>query len=212
MSTYKHTLRNRNYRQPVLDWIVKPMFSLIFQSIILTFLAVIGGFLILTTPEPFAGLTSYLPSGHHLTVIRIWILSFGFLYGLIWYVYWWMIRTLNCTNTIKAFPVQILASWLPLIAVVYYSNPVSRPDAMIPPSKAVIILDMSLILIAAILFPLYSIVIYRFVILAESNTGGKCTRLVIVWILFSAACICLLPIVWQVAPRIYHGIEGFPLQ
>jgi hypothetical protein len=81
---------------------------------------------------------------------------------------------------------------LPLLAVLYFVDPVRNPQAMIPTSRAEITFNLSLIMIAATLSPCYSYMVYRFVILPDN--GKKLAKLAMLWILFSADSLSLLPI------------------
>jgi len=210
MSSKIQALLDPKRWSPILSRIALPIGSLMFQSIVLAFLSIFGRFIIIMiTPETFWKISS-LPSGHSLTVIKIWVLTLGLIYGLVWYVYWWMVNALNSRNQIPAFTAQVLAAWLPLLAVLYFINPVSNPDAMIPISRAEITFNLSLIMTAAALFPCYSYMIYKFVILPDN--GKKFAKPVMLWILFSAASVSLLPVFWELAPSIYQGISDFPHQ
>ncbi|MFD1776576.1 hypothetical protein [Paenibacillus rhizophilus] len=152
-----------------------------------------------------------MPTGWKLTTIRGYLLAFGALYALVWCGYWWVLRALN-SNKIRAFPLHVLAAWLPLLAGLYFADPVSNPNAMIPTSAAEITFTMSTALMTAALFPLYSIAVYAFVLSPSIRRTRKIGRLLGLWILFAAASLYLQPVFWHIAPSIYEGIAGFPIQ
>lgn len=189
------------------------MVSLTFQVIVMLVFAALGGFMLLFTPEAFWDMPSGLPAGHDLAVIRAWMLAFGIIYGLVWGVYWWLVLNIRDTGRrIPALPAHVAAAWLPLLAVVYFIDPVSHPEAMIPTSKAQITFELSLMMIAAILYPLYSFLMYRYLLIPGTRKGWKYGGGMIIGLLFMAGVIFLLPVIWGIVPQVYHGVEGFPTQ
>ncbi|AIQ14771.1 hypothetical protein [Paenibacillus durus] len=210
MASLVRALRDPKKWLTVWNGIGMPLISLVFQVFFLMFLTIFGGFTLLFSPHLFWDIPSGTPAGWRLTMIRSYFLAFGALYALVWCGYWWMLRALNSSNKIPAFPVHVLAAWLPLLGVLYFADPVSYPDAMIPISAAQITFEMSTAMTAAALFPFYSAAVYLFVLSPPARTGWKIGRLLGLGIIFAGVSLYLLSVFWHIAPSIYKGIAGFP--
>ncbi|QWU15831.1 hypothetical protein SAMN04487895_10248 [Paenibacillus sophorae] len=214
MPSLVRALRDPKRWLAVWNWIGMPLISLVFQVFFLIFLLGFGGFTLLlwSYPRLFWGIPSGMPTGWKLMMIRSYFLAFGALYAIVWCGYWQILCALNSGNKIPAFPVHVLAAWLPLLGTLYFADPVSYPDAMIPISAAQITFEMSTAMTAAALFPFYSASIFLFVLSPSVRTGWKIGRLLGLWIIFAAVSLYLLSVFWHIAPSIYKGIAGFPIR
>lgn len=196
------------WNQPIIEWAVFPLVSLMFQCLFLLILTFLGSMLLLGTPPHFWSWPSGMPKGQSLEVIRMWMLAFGLLFGLVWWGY--LRLAMYSVSKIPAFPLHLLAAWLPIIAILCLCNPVNNPNAMIPAYKGEVIFQTSLLMLAAVLFPLYLVAVYRFVLLPPVGKANKAVRLVALGLLCSAVCLLLLPVIWRIVPILYHGIDTFP--
>lgn len=211
MASLVRTLRDPNRWRTTLYTFGLPLVSLVFHAIFLMFLMGFGGYVFFfgVSPHLFWDVPSGMPTGWRLAVIRSYLLAFGALYALVWCGYWWILRALN-DGKIRAFPLHVLAAWLPLLAGVYFADPVNNPNAMIPTPVAEITFTMSTALMTTSLFPFYSAVVYWLVLSPSIRRPRKIGRLLGLWFLFAAACLFLEPYFWHLAPLIYEGIAGFP--
>lgn len=210
MSSLIRTLSSPKLWRPVMNLCVLPWISLCFQTLLTIFIATAGSFLMWGSPGLFSNLLPGIPSESRLIGMRIWLLALGFGYALAWFAYWGLVWSLGGSRKIPAFPVHVLAAWVPLLAIVYCENPVSNPYAMIPISQAEITFKLSLLLMAAALFPFYSAAVYGLVIACKPVRVRRTVRLLAVWAVFAAAAYLLLPVCWRLAVEGYPGIAGFP--
>ncbi|MDT3428116.1 hypothetical protein J2Z22_003706 [Paenibacillus forsythiae] len=213
MASFIRALRDPKGWLAVWHWTGVPLVSLIFQIFFLSFLTGFGGFMLLfgTSPRLFWDIPyGMMPSGWKMMAIRAFFLAFGALYAFVWYGYWRLLRSLNSRNKIPAFPVNVLAAWLPLLAALYFADPVSNPLAMIPSSAAEVTFEMSMAMTAAALFPFYSAAVYLFALAPSVRSAWRPGRLLGLGVVFTAASLYLLSVFWHLAPSIYEGIAGFP--
>lgn len=196
----------------LLNIAILPWIGIIFQIVLLLFIYTFGTFLLWSSPRLFWELPSGLPTGSTLIEMRIWMLAFGFVYALVWCGYWLITAELNSSNRITAYIVHVLAAWLPLLAIVFWANPVNNPDAMIPISQGEVTFKLALAMIAAALFPFYSAAIYGLLIVRPVKRIRRGVRLLAIWALFAAAALWLFPVFWRLAPEIFPGIVSFPVK
>lgn len=187
-------------------------FSVVFQ---LFSAGLIGGFsyfLLLFPASPYfwgEGAHDYPMS--KLVWIGVHFLLAGGAFALPWLGFWWMLYGLAENGRIRLFPLHLLSSYLPLIGVFLLINPVYYPDAMIPSSAGEMTFFICMAMSAVLLFPFYSIGVYRFV-LRPSTKPRKFYRFLLLCSVFAALGLLLLPLLWQLAPCIYPGLSNFPAQ
>ncbi|MBY9077539.1 hypothetical protein KIH86_26840 [Paenibacillus sp. HN-1] len=196
----------------LLNIAILPWIALIFQVVFVLFLLTFGSFLLWSSPRLFWELPPGLPTGSVITEMRMWLLAFGFVYALVWCGYWRLAAALNSGDRIPAFTVHVLAAWLPLLVIIYWANPVNNPDAMIPISQGEITFKLALAMITAALFPFYSAAVYILLVIRPGSRICKGMKLLGIWALFATASLWLFPVFWRLAPEIYPGIAGFPVQ
>ncbi|WP_025688448.1 hypothetical protein [Paenibacillus zanthoxyli] len=123
MASLVRALRDLNRWRNNLYTVGLPLVSLFFHAVFLMFLMGFGGFVFFfgASPHLFWDAPSGMPTGWRLAVIRSYMLAFGALYALIWCGYWQVLRALS-DNKIRAFPLHVLAAWLPLLAGVYFAT------------------------------------------------------------------------------------------
>lgn len=103
-------------------------------------------------------------------------------YALVWFIFW----VILFSGEVRWFYWRVTFSTLPLVVALIMFNPTPNPMAMIPLSIAETKFQFSTIVTGIVLFPIYSIGIYKFILLKPSkkvrikNTIYVCVTMILI--------------------------------
>jgi hypothetical protein len=120
-------------------------------------------------------------------------------YAFVWFLYWLMSFK---EEGIKWFYWRVAFATLPLVIMLIMFNPKPDPMAMIPiPTE----FDFSCLVTGIILFPIYSVSIYKYVLLKQSSSRKVRTTLVLCAVMLLLGSVIFLSS-WGMMDLIYKGL------
>jgi len=187
------------------------LFSAAFQAFTLATAGTVLALMLFYSTSPyFQGDWANVYPLRKLTWIAVHFLLTGAPLALIWLGFWWMLYGLAEGGIIRLFYLHLLFAYLPLAGALLLINPAGSPGAMVPTFAGEVTFGISMALTAAVLFPFYSIGVYRFVISAAVSPRWKIGRFLFLCLIFSVIGLGLLAVIWPLAPQLYPGISSFP--
>jgi hypothetical protein len=172
----------------------------VFQFIVLLILGAMFSVMRLISGSFFWDISEHHQSGLSIVLLVSYAIFFGSCYAFVWFVYWFV----QFNDGIKWFYWKVAFSTLPLVTLLIIFNPKPNPMAMIPMSIAEYQFEFSCIVTGIILFPLYSVSIYKFVLQSSAHKVRNTTVLCSVLLLLGSV---LFVSSWNMMPIIYQGIE-----
>ncbi|GIM45126.1 hypothetical protein DNHGIG_06750 [Collibacillus ludicampi] len=118
-------------------------------------------------------------------------------YAFVWFVYW---LVLFKEEGIKWFYWRVAFATLPLVIMLIMFNPQPDPMAMIPiPTE----FDFSCLITGIILFPIYSVSIYKYVLLEQSSSHKVRNTIVLCVVMLMLGSVSFLSS-WKMMDFIYY--------
>lgn len=184
----------------VINFLVANISCSIFQIFVLMFL----GYLQLFILYIFGGIISSLLGNSEFALnipdVSIYIII-AVIYGVFWLCFWRMLFK----DGIKWFYYRIFFSIIPLIVVLMMFNPTPDPMAMLPMPKEPI---FSCLVTGIILLPIYSVLIYKFILQSSINKVRNSILVCIVTIIIGSL---IFYGSWNMMDVIYSYFEFKPL-
>lgn len=133
------------------------------------------------------------------------LLSYGLSYGLVAAVYarlWFLIWKLNVENGDRGFRSKLIVSEIPLLVGLYFVPKMPDLEAMVPYHPEPI---FSAVVTAIILFPVYSVLIRKYLLHRESADKAQRKRKTIsICLLMYSLGIAIYVVSWNIMHLIYH--------
>jgi hypothetical protein len=118
-------------------------------------------------------------------------------YAVVWFVFWWVLSA----EQIKWFYWKVGFSTLPLLIALIMFNPKPDPMAMIPLSISEMKFQFSSVVTGIVLFPLYSIGLYKYVFRKHPKSIWRHTVYVCLFMIGIGSLLFLIS--WNIMPHIY---------
>jgi hypothetical protein len=184
----------------VISFLVANISCSLFQIFVLMFLGYVQLFILFI----FGGIISILLGNGEFALnipdVTIYIII-AVIYGVFWLCFWRMLFK----DGIKWFYYRIFFSIIPLIVALMMFNPTLDPMAMLPMPKEPI---FSCLVTGIILLPIYSVLIYKFILQSSINKVRNSILVCLVTILIGSL---IFYESWNMVSVIYSYFEFKPL-